>query len=301
MPRTKKEEKQQGSSTPPTDSLPERIKAFATLLGAVIGPGGCLGLITAIIAWYNAGLWPFAPTPTPTPVPSFTPTLVWTATFAPTDTPAPTLAAVQVETSTPTSVPLPSPAPTITLSAACLWRPYSSLDTSLSVGEKCLNDLLPWGISGSDPVQFYRERGMNIGVFGISRKWENPNELNVNVQIRVLRNIRFLVLLSRQERGYAHSVGFLLVREGNVREIRLVTYDPKGYNESVSTLKELEMWEGNLNLRLEIRGAQARAYVNGAYFGQSQIAFTERFLFLGYQVMSGGESKPYIDVQVDLP
>ncbi len=82
---------------------------------------------------------------------------------------------------TETPVPLPTlpptltltPEPTGTLSLGCPWRPFSTYDASLVVANNCLYDLLPWGISGQDPVLFYRERGMNLGIYGISRQWEN--------------------------------------------------------------------------------------------------------------------------------
>lgn len=169
------------------------------------------------------------------------------------------------------------------------------------VVNNCLNDLLPWGISGQNPVLFYRERGMNIGIYGISRQWENTNELRVSLQVKILKQVRFLVLWGSKETGYADSIGFRLIREGNTRLIQLVTYDARGYPETLSEIQDLPMWEGKLNLRLETRGPMVRAYVNDSYFGQSQITFTKRFVFLGYQVMSGGESKPALDVEVNLP
>ncbi len=97
------------------------------------------------------------------------------------------------------------------------------------------------------------------------------------------------------------SIGFLVIREDKKRVIQLVTYDARGYPEKISEIEDLPMWDGKLNLRLEARGPMVRAYVNDTYFGQSQITFVKRFLFLGYQVMSGGESKPALDVAVDLP
>ncbi|PWH12675.1 MAG: hypothetical protein DDG60_11915 [Anaerolineae bacterium] len=300
MAKSQKTTSKKPEQPPPEDKPQEKVEFIKQLPGILTATATLLGaIITGIIALYNAGLWPFSPAPTPTA----SPTPAWTATRAPTETPT------IPPTSTETPIPLPTlpptltftPEPTGTLSIGCPWRPFSTYDSSLVVANNCLNDLLPWGISGQDPVQFYRERGMNIGIYGISRQWQNPNELSVTLQVNTLKQVRFLVLWSSKEVGYADSIGFLLIREGETREIHLVTYDARGYPETISRTKDLPMWNGRLNLRLEAQGALVKAYVNDTSFGQSQITFARQFLFLGYQVMSGGESKPALYVEVDLP
>ncbi len=142
---------------------------------------------------------------------------------------------------------------------------------------------------------------MNIGVFGISQKVETGNEFSVDISIKTLTAIRFLVLVSQQEQGYQSSLGFRVAPEGNKRLIQLVRYDANGVDSGVSEITELTMWNGKLRLTLKFSGAQVKAYVNDTHFGQTQITFADRYLFLGYQVMSGAANKPYIDISIDSP
>ncbi len=270
--------------------LPAIITAAATLLGA---------LITGLIALHQAGLFSFSPTPTLEPSPTWTATLFPTNTLTLTDTPIPTntptltLALTSTETETPT--------PTTPANIECPWLPSSTLNPSITIGANCLNDLLGLGISETDRILFYRESGMRIGVFGISRKIETGNEFSVDVHIKELTAIRFLVMLSKQERGYQTSIGFRILREGNKRLIQLARYDANGADSVLSETPESSLWNGNLRLTLKINGPQVRAYVNETYFGQTQIEFSDRYLFLGYQVMSGATSKPYINLSVGIP
>lgn len=270
-------------------NTPATITAITGLITGIITAIGGLLLIL-----HQVGVFPFSPTPTPTS--TFTPT-PRTADSAPTPTNAPTL----TETHTPQPTFTPSPAPTVTLSAGCPWRPFSTRDSSLSVGKNCLNDLLSLGISGTDRILFYREKGLNIGVFGVSKNLDVGSKLNIRVEIKELRATRLLVLLSRQEQGYFASLGFRLIREGDKRLIQLVSYDSQGFEEVISDMPEPGIWEGKFTLTLNFNGPQVKAYANGAFFGQTQIEFVERYLFLGYQVMSGGADKPYIHVILDVP
>lgn len=270
--------------------LPAIITAIAGLLTALAG---------AVVLLNQAGLISFSSTPTPTP--SFAPSPTWTSTLLPTDTPAPS------ETFAPTETPVPTPTateaavPTATLGTGCPWLPYSTLNPSITIGQNCLNDLLSLGISETDRILFYRESGMNIGVIGISRKVETGNEFSVVVSLKTLNAIRFLAVLSQKERGYQHSVGFRILRDGNKKLIQLVRFDNQGVDLVIANTPELDLWGGKLKLTLKFNGPQVRAYVNDAYFGQTQIEFIDRHLFLGYQVMSGGTSRPGIDLSVSLP
>lgn len=65
--------------------------------------------------------------------------------------------------------------------------------------------------------------------------------------------------------------------------------------------KFVEKLPETLRLSIKFNGTQARVYVNDAYFGKTQIDFADRYLFLGYQVMSGVANRPYIDISIDLP
>lgn len=270
--------------------LPAIIGAIATLLTAFAG---------VLVTLHQAGLISFSSTPTPTL--SFTPSPTWTSTLLPTEMPAPS------KTFAPTETPVPAPTaaetatPTAILGAGCPWLPYSTLNPSITIGQNCLNDLLSLGISETDRILLYRESGMNIGVFGISRKVDTGNDFSVNISIKTLTAIRFLVLVSQQERGYQSSLGFRIASEGNKRLIQLVRYDANGVDSVISGTPELPLWGGKLSLTLKFSGAQVRAYVNDAYFGQTQITFADRYLFLGYQVMSGAANRPYINISVDLP
>lgn len=273
--------------------LPAILTAVATLLGAII---------TGIVALHSAGLLPFSATATL--VPSLTPSSTWTVTPLPiTDTALPsdtvtppasaTLTLTPVETETPSSTP---PATTV-----CPWLAYSTLDPSIAIGENCLNDVLSLGISETDKILFYREAGMNIGIFGISKKIAGDKELNVDLTIKGLNAIRFLALVSRREQGYQSSIGFRVIREGQKKLIQLVRYDANGYDTVAAETTELDIWDGKFRLTLRFDGPQVRAYINNAFFGQTQIEFIERYLFLGYQVLSGGANNPYIHLSVNIP
>ncbi len=274
------------------NKLIEHLPAIITAVGGLLGV-----IITGIATLYGIGVLPLSSTPTP----SFTPTPTWTATLHPTDTPSPTATLVRTETPPLTLTATETPIPTVTLSAACPWLPYSTLNPSVTIGTKCLNDLLSMGISETDRILFYREKGMNIGVLGISKKTASVNELNVEISIKELTGVRFLVLASQQEQGYQSSVGFRIVREGNNKLIQLVRYDSNGFDSVISETRELDMWSGNFKLSLRFNGPQVRAHVNDAYFGQTQIEFADRHLFLGYQVMTGGANRPYLHVLINAP
>ncbi len=288
-PNTKPEEDNQGKSEL-IKQIPAIISAIAGLLTALAG---------AVALLHQAGLISSSSTSTPTP--SFTPSPTWTATLVPINTPSPSAMAALNETLTPTpTVAEPSPPPT-TASPGCPWLPHSTLNPAITVGENCLNDLLGLGISETDQIVFYREKGMNIGIFGISKKIASANELSIDITIKELKAVRFLTLISQQKQGYQSSIGFRIVREGQKKLIQLVRYDANGYDTVASETTELDMWAGKLKLTLQFNGPQVRAYVNNAFFGQTQIEFTERYLFLGYQVMSGGGNNPYIHLFVKSP
>jgi hypothetical protein len=293
-----------------SDAGKEKPSVWIQFLSA-LGVGGiCVAAITVFGQIIVAKIE--NPSPTSHPVvnitlPStmpklLTPTPTLTVTFPLTNTPT--------STSTPTSTETPTPAPTITetstptatLGIVCPWLPFSTLNPSITIGQNCLNDLLNLGLSQTDQkILFYRESGMNIGVLGISQNVETGNEFSITVSIKTLKAVRFLTLLSQRERGYASSIGFRILREGNKKSIQLVRYDSSGFDTVVSDINELDLWDGKLKLTLKFNGPQVRAYVNNAYFGQTQIDFSERYLFLGYQVMSGGASQPHIDLSVDWP
>ncbi len=285
---TKKED--DGTKVEFIKQVPTIITAIGTLIGAI---GGLLVIL------HQIGAFPFSPTPTPTL--SSTPTATWTTTLAPTETPAPTWTPAFTET--PALTPNATQTlPTVAQNERCPWLPFSTLNPAIAIGKNCLNDLLSLGISETDQILFYREQGMNIGVFGISRKVETSSEYSVFVSLKTLNAIRFLAVLSQNKTGYQHSIGFRILREGNNKKlIQLVRFDPQGFDSVVANTPELDLWGGNLKLTLKFSGPQARAYVNDTYFGQTQIDFADRYLFLGYQVMSGGTSRPYIDLSVRLP
>lgn len=134
-----------------------------------------------------------------------------------------------------------------------------------------------------------------------AKKIASANELSIDITIKELKAVRFLTLISQQKQGYQSSIGFRIVREGQKKLIQLVRYDANGYDTVASETTELDMWAGKLKLTLQFNGPQVRAYVNNAFFGQTQIEFTERYLFLGYQVMSGGGNNPYIHLFVKSP
>lgn len=274
-------------------NTPATITAVTGLITGIIGAIGGL-----LVILHQIGAFPFSPTPTPTP--SSTPTATWTATLTPTETPAPTWTPAFTET--PALAPTAAQTlPTVAQNESCPWLPFSTLNPAIAIGKNCLNDLLSLGISETDQILFYREQGMNIGVFGISRKVETGNEFGVVVSLKTLNAIRFLAVLSQKERGYQHSVGFRILRDGNKKLIQLVRFDSQGVDSVIANTPELDLWSGKLKLTLKFSGTRVRAYVNDAYFGQTQIDFADRYLFLGYQVMSGGTSRPYIDLSVSLP
>lgn len=277
-------------------NTPATITAVTGLITGIIGAIGGL-----LVILHQIGAFPFSPTPTPTPSFTFTLSPTWTASPFPTDTPAPSATLTQTETLTLTPPATETSTPAATSGIACPWLPYSTLNPSITIGQNCLNDLLNLGISETDSILFYREKGMSIGVFGISKKTAIANELNVEISIKELTAVRFLALVSQQKQGYQSSIGFRILREGNKKLIQLVRYDSNGFDSVISETKELDMWNGNLRLTLVFTGPRVRAYVNDTYFGQTQIEFSDRHLFLGYQVMSGGSNRPYLHVIIKAP
>lgn len=287
-------EKKKALKSDPADKS-ELIKQTPAIITAIAGL--LTALAGAVALLHQAGLISFSSTPTP----SFTPSPIWAVTLVPTNTSSPGAVVALTETPPPTQTASATSLPPTIADPGCPWLPYSTLNPAITVGENCLNDLLGLGISETDQILFYREKGMNIGIFGISKKIASANELSIDITIKELKAVRFLTLISQQKQGYQSSIGFRIVREGQKKLIQLVRYDANGYDTVASETTELDIWAGKLKLTLQFNGPQVRAYVNNAFFGQTQIEFTERYLFLGYQVMSGGANNPYIHLFVKSP
>ena len=242
---------------------------------------------------FSRALWGRVLAPTGTPVPVATLVPVATEVFTPTVAPT----AENTATSVPTALPTAEPSATITpIALVCPWSSFLNGGQTPSLsGEKCLNDLNPYGISseGEKKISFYLAAWKKPGVYGVCQDVSNQNEFNFHLDLKdTLTAGRFLIALAETPVPNKSSQALRFQYEGKDLYIKTLEYSEAGVDSGSYYITANPLWKRlggiwGFDVKLSITGVQLKGTINGVRVFSTQLGSAKRYLCFAYQANQG--------------